>query len=64
MVRSCKGRALIAYALDKGAYRVCFAAEGLDETVVKARIPPFDAIEIDLGMLFGEGNGVIRNPSD
>jgi Uma2 family endonuclease len=59
-----EGRALIAYALDKGAYRVCFTAEGPDETVVKAHIPPFDAIEIDLGMLFGEGSGVMRNRSD
>jgi Uma2 family endonuclease len=47
-------RALIADALDAGGYRAVFTAEGLSETSVKARIPPFEAIEIDLGLLFGD----------
>jgi len=47
-------RALIAYALDRGSYRAVFTAEGPEETSTKARIPPFDEIEIDLGILFGD----------
>ncbi len=31
-----------------------FTAEGPDETSAKIRIPPFEAIEIDLGLLFGD----------
>jgi len=46
-------RALIAYALDAGGYRAVFTAEGPEETTGKVRIPPFEAIEIDLGLLFG-----------
>jgi Uma2 family endonuclease len=46
-------RALIAYALDGGCYRAVFTAEGAGETAVKARIPPFTEIEMDLGLLFG-----------
>jgi Uma2 family endonuclease len=46
-------RALIAYALDAGHYRTLFTAEGPSETSVRVRIPPFDEIEIDLGILFG-----------
>lgn len=46
-------QALIAYALDAGGYRTLFIAEGPDETAAKVRIPPFEAIEIDLGLLFG-----------
>ena len=46
--------ALIAYALDAGGYRAVFTAEGPDETSAKVRIPPFEAIEIDLGLLFGD----------
>lgn len=47
-------RALIAYALDNDGYRTVFTAEGPEETAAKARIPPFEAIEIDLGLLFGD----------
>ncbi|WP_338115167.1 Uma2 family endonuclease [Thiocapsa imhoffii] len=47
-------RALIAYALDAGGYRTVFTAEGPDETSAKVRIPPFEAIEIDLNLLFGD----------
>jgi len=47
-------RAVIAHALDDGRYRTVFTASGLEETSVKVRIPPFDEIEIDLGMLFGD----------
>jgi hypothetical protein len=47
-------RALIAYALDAGGYHAVFTAEGPDETSAKMRIPPFEAIEIDLGLLFGD----------
>lgn len=45
-------RALIAYAFDAGSYRVAFSAEGVAETSVKARIPPFESTDIDLGYLF------------
>ena len=47
-------RVLIAYALEAGGYRTfVFTAEGPDETSAKVRIPPFEAIELDLGLLFG-----------
>lgn len=46
-------RALIAYALDAGGYRAVFTAEGPAETAARVRIPPFQEIEIDLGILFG-----------
>jgi Uma2 family endonuclease len=48
-------RTLIAYALEAGGYHAVFTAEGREETAGKVRIPPFEAIEIDLGALFGEG---------
>jgi Uma2 family endonuclease len=49
-------RTLIAYALERGAYRVCYAlAYDPLEPPERARIRPFEAIEIDLGYLFGEG---------
>jgi len=46
-------RALVAYQLDRNAYRVVasIAAPGPEEQ--RARIPPFEAAEIDLGYLFG-----------
>ena len=48
-----EGRALIAYGLDDGRYRTIFTASGPDETTARVRVPPFDEIEIDLGILFG-----------
>ncbi|MBK1733347.1 Uma2 family endonuclease [Thiococcus pfennigii] len=42
-------RALIAYALDGGGYRVVRTL--VDEP--KARVPPFDAIELDLSYILG-----------
>lgn len=47
-------RALIAYALDRGGYRAVFTAEGSEERSANVSIPPFDEIEIDLGILFGD----------
>lgn len=47
-------RTIIAYALDTNGYRVAFSAEGAAETSGKARIPPFDAADIELGALFGD----------
>ena len=47
-------RALIAYALDAGGYRAVFTAEGPEETAGTARIPPFEDIEMDLAVLFGD----------
>ncbi|KAA6181772.1 Uma2 family endonuclease [Thiohalocapsa marina] len=47
-------RALIAYGLDAGCYRTLFTAAGPDETAVRVRVPPFDGIEIDLGILLGD----------
>ncbi len=46
-------RTLVAYQLDRNAYRVAasIAAPGPQEQ--RARIPPFEAVEIDLGYLFG-----------
>ena len=38
--------------LDAGGYRAAFTAEGPDETSAKVRIPPLEAIEIDLDLLF------------
>jgi Uma2 family endonuclease len=49
-----EGRALIAYALDDGRYRTIFTASGLEETAGRVRVPPFEEIEIDLGLLFGD----------
>ena len=47
-------RTLIAYALDAGGYRVIFSAEYPRGTVPgRVRVPPFDAVEIDLGDVFG-----------
>ena len=37
----------------RSSYRALFTAEGPEETSAKVRIPPFEAIEIDLGLLFG-----------
>jgi hypothetical protein len=31
-----------------------FTAEGPDETSAKVRLPPFEAIQIDLCLLFGD----------
>jgi Uma2 family endonuclease len=49
-----EGRALIAYALEAGAYCSVFTAAGVAETRRRARIPPFEAVEIELGVLFGD----------
>jgi len=47
-------RTLIAYALDDGRYHVRVAIDPSDgDAPTKARIPPFDAVEIDLDYLFG-----------
>jgi Uma2 family endonuclease len=54
-ILSPEDRILIVYALDDGAYRLCWSvAYRPPETPDKARIPPFESIEIDLGYLFGE----------
>jgi Uma2 family endonuclease len=47
-------RSLVAWQLDGGSYRVIasVAAPGPDER--KMRIPPFDAVEIDLGYILGD----------
>ncbi|NCC27283.1 MAG: Uma2 family endonuclease [Gammaproteobacteria bacterium] len=47
-------RSLVAWQLDGGSYRVIasVAAPGVDER--KMRIPPFDAVEIDLGYILGD----------
>jgi hypothetical protein len=37
-------RALIAYALDEGEWRVVATLKDAD----RARVPPFDAVELDL----------------
>jgi hypothetical protein len=49
-----EARSLIAYALDAGGYRViasrqCQAAAACNEL----RIPPFEAVQIDLAYVFG-----------
>jgi hypothetical protein len=47
-------RTLIAYALEGGSYHVCITIDPSDGGApTKARIPPFDAVEIDLDYLFG-----------
>jgi hypothetical protein len=47
-------RTLIAYALEGGSYHVCMTIDPSDRGAHgKARIPPFDAVEIDLDYLFG-----------
>ncbi len=52
---SAEDRTLIAYALDGDSYRLCYSVTYLPgETPSKARIPPFEAEEIDLAYLFGE----------
>ena len=45
-------RALIAYTLADGRYQTTFTAAGPDETTATVRVPPFEEIEIDLGMVF------------
>jgi Uma2 family endonuclease len=55
-ILSPQDRTLIAYALDDGSYRLCYSVTYLPgETPSKARIPPFESVEIDLDYLFGEG---------
>jgi Uma2 family endonuclease len=47
-------RTLIAYALDAGGYPVIFSADYPLGTVPgRVRVPPFDAVELDLGYVFG-----------
>jgi Uma2 family endonuclease len=49
---------LIAYALDGGSYRLCYSITYRPpETPSKARIPPFESVEMDLDYVFGEGQG-------
>ena len=50
-----KEPALIAHALDASRYRTVFTAEGPDETSLTVRVPPFEEIALDLGLLFGDG---------
>lgn len=53
-VISPEDQSLIAYALHGDAYRVTFSIEcGIDQQPERARIPPFEEIEIDLGYVFG-----------
>jgi len=42
-------RALVAYALDGGEWRVMVTLNGAE----RARIPPFEAVELDLGSVLG-----------
>jgi Uma2 family endonuclease len=49
-----EGRVLIAHAPDDGCYRTIVTASGLEETRGRVRVPPFEEIGIDLGMLFGD----------
>jgi Uma2 family endonuclease len=54
-VISPEDRTLIAYRLVDGTYHVTFAVEfGVEPGVGKARIPPFEEIEIDLSYVFGD----------
>lgn len=49
-------RSLIAYALDDGHYKVIFSAQyPKGDMPERVRIPPFEAGEIDLGAVFGDG---------
>lgn len=49
-------RSLIAYALDDGRYKVIFSAQyPKGDMPERVRIPPFEAGEIDLGAVFGDG---------
>ena len=43
-------RALIAYALDGGDWRVVATLEGAD----RGRVPPFNSVELDLGAVLGD----------
>lgn len=53
-VISPEDQSLIAYALLDESYRVTFSMElGVDQLPGRARIPPFEEIEIDLGYVFG-----------
>ena len=48
-------RSLIAYALEDGRYKVIFSAEYPEgDTPERARIPPFNAGEIDLSAIFAQ----------
>jgi len=54
-ILSPEDRTLIVYALDGGSYRLCFSvAYRPPESPTRARIPPFDSIDIDLGYIFGD----------
>jgi Uma2 family endonuclease len=46
---------LIGHALDDGSFRVVFSADARQpDAPRKARVPPFEAVEIDLAFLFAE----------
>jgi Uma2 family endonuclease len=47
-------RALMAYGLDDGRYQTLFTALGPEETTSIVRVPPFEALELNLGLLFGD----------
>jgi Uma2 family endonuclease len=47
-------RALVAYQLDDGAYRVIASVANPTADGQRMHIPPFQAAEIDLGYIFGE----------
>jgi hypothetical protein len=54
-ILSPEDQTLIAYALDDGSFRVVFSADARQpDAPRKARVPPFEAVEIDLAFLFGE----------
>lgn len=54
-VISPEDKTLIAYRLVDGKYHVTFSVEyGSEPDSDKARIPPFEAIEIDLKYIFGD----------
>jgi Uma2 family endonuclease len=55
-VISPEDKTLIAYALSNDKYQACFSAACKFEPYLgKASIPPFEAIELDLRYIFGDG---------
>nr|WP_194366155.1 Uma2 family endonuclease [Thiospirillum jenense] len=47
-------RALVAWHLDGGSYKVIASCTAPNAAEQKQRIPPFDAIELDLGYILGD----------
>lgn len=55
-VISPEDKTLIAYQLVNERYSVAFSVEcAVEQDLDKARIPPFEEVEIDLSYVFGEG---------